>query len=187
MIFSPASTPLERFLFDVSAFPTVPATEALTEFEEQREDCKTEERKPPDGSTRVPVVDLEEQFRAIFARLAFCSSTLAPLPENCAFTVCIELKDEVGVDPPIGHPQPWIPAQPSLQPPDKVAVESVAWGEHGAGGGVRKGNGKGSDLGGVKTTPVRSVEAGEFLLEMWIEEGKGKWDLQNFESSAESL
>jgi hypothetical protein len=43
------------------------------------------------------VVDLEEQFRVIFARLAFCSSSLAPLPENCSFTVCIELKDEVGL------------------------------------------------------------------------------------------
>ena len=34
--------------------------------------------------------------------------------------------------------------------------------------------GRGSDLGGVKTTPVRTVEAGEFLLEMWVEEGRGK-------------
>ena len=32
----------------------------------------------------------------------------------------------------------------------------------------------GSDLGGVKTTPVRAVEAGEFVLEMWIEEARGK-------------
>ncbi len=129
------------------------------------------------------MVDLEEQFRAIFARLAFCGSTLAPLPENCSFTVCIELKDEVGVDPPIGHPQPWIPAQPGLQPADKIAGEDVGHG--GLGHGVE--SRKGGDLGGVKTTPVRSVEAGEFVLEMWIEEGKAKWDRQNVESSAESV
>lgn len=183
MIFSPSSAPLERFLFDVSAFPTVPASEALTEFEEQREESRPEEKKPPDGNTKVPVVDLEEQFRAIFARLAFCSGTLTPLPENCSFTVCIELKDEVGVDPPIGHPQPWIPAQPSLQPADKIGADDVS--RVGDGMGMEKR--KGSDLGGVKTTPVRSVEAGEFVLEMWVEEGKAKWDLQNIESSADSL
>lgn len=91
----------------------------------------------------------------------------------------------MGVDPPIGHPQPWIPAQPSLQPADKVAVEGVGDGADGSCDSA--GRKKGGDLGGVKTTPVRSIEAGEFLLEMWIEEGKGKWDLQNFESSAESL
>ena len=133
----------------------------------------------------MPVVDLEEQFRAIFARLGVCSSKLAPLPDNCSFTVCVELKDVMGVDPPIGHPQPWIPAQPSLQPADKLAVKGV--GGAGDGRGDRAGSMKGSDLGGMKTTPVRNVEAGEFVLEMWIEEGKGKSGLQNIESSADSL
>jgi len=26
----------------------------------------------------------------------------------------------------------------------------------------------------VRSTPIRAVEAGEFVLEMWIEEGKAK-------------
>jgi mitotic spindle assembly checkpoint protein MAD2B len=34
----------------------------------------------------------------------------------------------------------------------------------------------GTDLGGVKSVPVRLVEAGAFVLEMWIEEGKAKQD-----------
>lgn len=55
------------------------------------------------------------------------------------------------------HPQPWIPVMPSLQT--------------GARGESTR---KGTDLGGVKSVPVRSVEAGEFVLEMWIEEGKAK-------------
>lgn len=42
--------------------------------------------------------------------------------------------------------------------------------------------GRGSDLGGVRTTPVRTVEAGEFVMEMWIEEGRGKEGLQVAES-----
>ena len=33
---------------------------------------------------------------------------------------------------------------------------------------------KGKYLGGVKTTPVRSVEAGPFVMEMWVEEGVDK-------------
>ena len=33
---------------------------------------------------------------------------------------------------------------------------------------------RGAQLGGVRTTPIRAVEAGEFVLEMWIEEGKDK-------------
>jgi mitotic spindle assembly checkpoint protein MAD2B len=33
-----------------------------------------------------------------------------------------------------------------------------------------------SDLGGVKTIPLRTVEAGEFILECWIEEGRAKVD-----------
>jgi mitotic spindle assembly checkpoint protein MAD2B len=37
----------------------------------------------------------------------------------------------------------------------------------------------GSDLGGVKSTPVRLVEAGEFILETWIEEGRAKFDDDN--------
>ena len=177
MIYSPSSAPLERFLFDVSAFPTVPLSEALTPFEEQTEGSGPAPSKAPSGSTRVAVVDLEEQFRAIFARLASSCSHLAPLPENCSFTVCIELKDDVGVDPPVGHPQPWIPAQPTLQP---------AGNQDGIEQGGSTGGRKGRDLGGVKTTPIRSVEAGEFVMEMWIEEGKAKSDLQNSGSSAES-
>ncbi len=59
------------------------------------------------------------------------------------------------------HPQPWIPSVPSLQRPTEKASERV-----------------GKDLGGVKTTPVRSVETGEFMLELWIEEGGEKRKLQ---------
>jgi mitotic spindle assembly checkpoint protein MAD2B len=55
------------------------------------------------------------------------------------------------------HPQPWQPSEPSLQTREKGQSTRI-----------------GSDLGGVKSMPVRSVEAGEFVLEMWIEEGQGK-------------
>ena len=32
----------------------------------------------------------------------------------------------------------------------------------------------GEDLGGIRTTAVRNVEAGEFRMEVWVEEGRGK-------------
>ena len=38
------------------------------------------------------------------------------------------------------------------------------------------GSKKGKDLGGVRTTPVRSLEAGAFVMEVWVEEGRGKFE-----------
>ena len=57
----------------------------------------------------------------------------------------------------VQHPQAWLPSEPSLQTGEKNDSERV-----------------GSDLGGVKSVPIRAVEAGEFILETWIEEGKAK-------------
>lgn len=57
------------------------------------------------------------------------------------------------------HPQHWIPSEPSLQTGEKGYSETI-----------------GSDLGGVSSTPVRSMEAGEFILEAWVEEAKAKRD-----------
>ncbi|KAK5165351.1 DNA-binding protein [Cryomyces antarcticus] len=155
VIYAPESLgnkPLERFMFDVSRFPVVPAGEATTPFE----------RTP--GNV---VVDLEEQFRATMSKLSVCGTSLKPLPANCTFTVAIELKDDEPdkgrLNAPIGHPQPWVPVQPNLQR-------------------SREARKNGADLGGVKTRPVRAVEAGECVFEMWIEEGKAK---QNIAASAE--
>lgn len=71
--------------------------------------------------------------------------------------MAVELRDEV--DPPIGHPQPWIPSEPGLQTGDNGGSETI-----------------GKDLGGVKSTPVRLVEAGDFILETWVEEGIAKYE-----------
>ncbi len=149
VIYSPLQQPLERFMFDLSKFPEIPLTEASTPFE------RTPTRQ---NSGKALNVDMEEQFRAVMSKLSVCGGLLKPIPTGCSFTVAIELKDKV--DPPMGHPQPWIPVQPSLQ--------------------VRKSHQdhddpkdrKGADLGGAKVTPVRSVEAAELAFEMWIEEGR---------------
>ena len=37
------------------------------------------------------------------------------------------------------------------------------------------GSKRGGDLGGVRTTPVRSLESGAFRMEVWVEEGRAKF------------
>ena len=34
----------------------------------------------------------------------------------------------------------------------------------------------GKDVGGVRTTAVRKLEAGAFVMEVWVEEGVGKFE-----------
>jgi mitotic spindle assembly checkpoint protein MAD2B len=151
VIYSPSLQALERFVFDMSKFPVVP-----------KEDYYTHLEREGAGQATSPSVDLEEQFRAALTRLTGCGTKLSPLPPDCSFNVAIEVKDEA--DPPIGHPQPWIPTQPSLQrragTSDEDSYEDRL----------------GSDLGGVKTTPIRAIDAGEMVFEMWVEEGEGKAD-----------
>ncbi|KAI9741459.1 MAG: hypothetical protein M1818_004265 [Claussenomyces sp. TS43310] len=151
VIYSRDSQPLERFMFDVSSFPEVEAAEVLTPFERG----ETAGEGSLNGDLHASLVDVEEQLRATVRKLAYCGGKLGPLPEGCTYTVVVELKDTA--DPPIGHPQPWFPSQPSLQTDRKSRNTRV-----------------GADLGGVQSLPVRSVEASEFRLEMWIEEGDGK-------------
>ncbi len=107
----------------------------------------------------------------------------------------VELRDstpEHMADPPIGHPQKWIAAGVRLQRGGKGGDEGGGGRERGEGGGGRergeegqgkeKGGGKkGRDLGGVRTTPVRAVEAGAFKMEVWVEEGRGKVELEEAE------
>ncbi|GAB7338644.1 hypothetical protein MBLNU457_5377t1 [Dothideomycetes sp. NU457] len=164
VIYDPQDTALERFMFDVSHFPVVPAAEHLTPLE--RRDDSGEKR------TVLPMGDLEEQMRAAMARLSGCGALLRPVPEGCSFTVVVELKEES--EPPIGHPQAWIPVQPALQ-------KTVRRGEDGL--LVERG----AELGGNKVTPLRSVAAGEMMFEMWIEEGKTKFEEQPASSLGSSV
>ena len=166
VIYSASAVPLERFLFDLSAFPVVPTSEGLTIFDEEAVEMGDDDATitaaaatSASASTWANAADVEEQFRAVMSKLAGCGSLLGTLPEGCSFTVAIELKDDV--EAPIGHPQPWIPSPPTLQRPTEGASDRV-----------------GQDLGGVRTHPIRNVESGELVLELWIEEGREKRRLQ---------
>ena len=132
VIMSSDSKPLERFVFSTASFPIIPPSEHLTSF----------------ATLDISAVDLEEQFRAVFVRLSTLFSTLRPLPKDCTFSLVVEIKEDA--DPPIGHPQPWIPA-----------IDG-------------DGKTKGRNPEGVRTIPGRKVEARDFVMEMWIEEGREK-------------
>jgi mitotic spindle assembly checkpoint protein MAD2B len=130
---------MERFVFDASQFPAVPVTDLDTPLE--RKDSNGEE------TAVLPMVDMEEQFRATMSRFTNCQSVLKPLPQGCTFTVAIELKPDG--DAPVTHPQPWVPTQPG------------------------DADGKG-DAPPITTTPLRKVKAGDLVFETWIEEGQDK-------------
>ncbi|CZS96354.1 related to MUS-26 protein MUS-26, involved in DNA repair [Rhynchosporium agropyri] len=155
-VFSEEGEVMERFMFDVERFPVVGEKERWTEFE-ARDQAPNHD---PAEKLRAGVrrADIEEQLRGTIRRLDYACSKLTPLPENCTYSIAVELRDEPEVEPPIGHPQPWIPSEPSLQTGERGESESI-----------------GKDVGGVRSVPVRLVEAGEFVLEAWIEEGRAKF------------
>jgi mitotic spindle assembly checkpoint protein MAD2B len=105
VIFSKDNKAMERFIFDASRFPAVPAEDLDTPLERTNEDGEEMDV--------LPHIDMEEQFRATMSKLTNCQSALKPLPLGCTFTVAIELKPEG--DAPVSHPQPWVPAQPDKQ------------------------------------------------------------------------
>ena len=130
---------MERFVFDASRFPAVPVTDLDTPLE--RKDSNGEE------VAVLPMIDMEEQFRATMSRFSNCESVLKPLPQGCTFTVAIELKPDG--DAPVSHPQPWVPAQPADADANGDTQPST-------------------------TTPLRKVKAGDLIFETWIEEGHDK-------------
>lgn len=171
---------LERWMFDVSHFPPWPGgIEALKNFrgdggDQQRGDGEPAEDEnvsaeddaaggaaaagrgtaDNDQAAAINWIDVNEQLRGAVQRIAYAGEKMDVLPENCTFTVAVELRDDVQA--PIGHPQPWIPSQPGLQPASRDRPE------------------KGRDVGGAITTPIRAIEAGPLFLECWVEEGEAK-------------
>ncbi|KAI1336580.1 DNA-binding protein [Xylariaceae sp. FL0016] len=189
----PAGAPvLERWMFDVAAFPAWPASVARAHaahakgkgraataafFDRDRDDHNDDRDDDKNNNsssstraknthTRLNWTDLDEQMRAAVRRLAHAAEKMEPLPEGCTFTVAVELRDES--EAPIGHPQPWIPTQPNLQTKSKDRDTP------------------GDDVGGTKTIPLRAVEAGPMFFECWVEEGKAKAELnsQSFTTSS---
>ncbi|KAK3986549.1 DNA-binding protein [Cladorrhinum sp. PSN332] len=160
----PGGSVLERYVFDVSRLPRWPSTRTHTTPADSMhihgsrvmaKDFKMEKARGNYlDSDSINYVDVDEQFRGCLRRMAHAMEAMAPLPEGCGFTVAVELKKDG--EAPIGHPQEWIPSQPSLQPSGSASSS------------------QGQDLGGVNTTAVRSIEAGPLFVECWVEEGEAR-------------
>lgn len=166
--------PLERYAFDLSGFPRVPAGEVNTTFESRNEDSSI---AGAPGGPAPTSVDLEAQFRACLARLASACARLTPLPrdDEFSFTVCIEVREDAL--PPAGttnEEQTWIVAEPgkvhlrSCTAP--YSVSKVRPSEQQQQPSPPVSNGR------AKTVPVRRVEAGELRLELWVEEARQKFN-----------
>jgi mitotic spindle assembly checkpoint protein MAD2B len=187
---------MERYMLDVSAFPVVAKSERNMEVEWEYNSSEDDARDGEDGEDQVRKkgkekeldadvdTNLSEQFRAALIALTTRTARLDALPAGCSFNVSMELKDEADVDPPVRHPQPWIPVQPSLQKTGrKVTVRDEDEEED-----IEKGKrSEGDDLGGVKVTPIRTVEAGVFRFETWVEEGKAKFEMLEKDSTKTSF
>jgi mitotic spindle assembly checkpoint protein MAD2B len=171
---------MERYMLDVSNFPVVEKGDREMEIEwegeqdqdeDEEDEEEEEEHEDKDKGKQKALdadvdVDLSEQFRAALLALTTRTAQLAPLPPQCSFNISMELKDGGDADPPIGHPQAWIPVQPSLQKTGRKGTQAED----------AEARAEGQDLGGAKVTPVRTVEAGVFRFEAWIEEGKAKFE-----------
>lgn len=187
---------MERYMFDVSSFPVVEKNERNMEIEwdynssDAHDSDAEEEPAKKKGKQKLfdanVDINLSEQFRAALISLTSRTSQLAPLPPNCSFNISMELKDEGDIDPPIGHPQPWIPVQPSLQKTGRKTTSRDKDEEEEIEPGRRAGK-EGVDLGGAKVTPIRSVQAGVFRFETWIEEGRAKFEREEADGSKTSF
>ncbi|KAK9771245.1 putative HORMA domain-containing protein [Seiridium cardinale] len=177
VIHAPDSRVLERWMIDVARFP---AFKGFKEPKFNRRDRDDDGVGAPErvsgagkkGAAEAPNngmlnwTDVDESFRAAVRRMAFASERMDHLPEECTFTVAVELKDNGKA--PIGYPQHWIPSEPNLQTKSQHTPEP------------------GKDVGGAKTTPIRSVTAGPLWFECWVEEGEAKLELELAESIASS-
>lgn len=142
--------------------------------------ARSDSHEPPAFDIGVDT-NLAEQMRAALISLTTRCAQLKPLPEKCSFNISMELKDEADVDPPVGHPQAWIPVQPSLQKIGRKPVKHARVEDEGAEGSTQESKDSedkrkmGEDLGGVRVTPIRTVETGTFRFETWVEEGRAKF------------
>ncbi|KAK2794327.1 hypothetical protein FQN52_008685 [Onygenales sp. PD_12] len=184
--------PLERYTFDMTQIPEVPAGDIHTPFAKGPSSPTAAQQQ----QQSIPV-DLEAQFRAVLARLASACARLTPLPRDEEYTPTLHIVLRNGANAPAGvskEDQLWIAAEPwkldliganGSQPTDN-SFEGRHASSHLNGGASSNNNNNtpnGRDLdsrtssrGRAKTVPVRTVDAGEMKLEVWVEEAKGKFE-----------
>ena len=196
--------PLERYTFDMTQMPKVKGADIHTQFESSVSPSAGPpggaESNP--GKTSV---DLEAQFRAVLARLASACARLTPLPPDEEYLPTLHIVLRPDADVPAGvaqDDQMWIAADPdhrvdsprnSQQDAGGRLLNDNDFGESYRAqrksdgnvpnptptvpGGPNNGTEKEkTSRARAKTVPVRTVDAGEVKLEVWVEEAKGKFE-----------
>ncbi|KAF7865572.1 uncharacterized protein EAF02_009995 [Botrytis sinoallii] len=176
---SPSVQVLERYIFNLSSFPSIPFNERFTFLE----------GRAPADINAIRNIDVEEELRACLRKLAYSASKLEDLknPEECTWGVVMEMKENEGEgNAPIGHPQRWEPAVAELQIPTEGATDIKGKGKaRDDESKTRKESRVGKARGGIKSTAIRAVEVGDFIMEAWIEEGKAKFESRESRSREE--
>ncbi|KAF3029604.1 hypothetical protein E8E12_000165 [Didymella heteroderae] len=197
---------MERFMIDVSAFPVVDKDErdAVLEWGSRpssqasvgsapleldgsdtssRPDRSRRDDGPYESAFDLGVdANLAEQMRAALISLTTRCAQLRSLPDKCSFDIALELKDEADVDSPIRHPHVWISVPSSLQKTGREALRHATVETGGENGSMQKFHKledkkkRGEDQGGLRFTPIRTVEAGTIKFETWVEEGRAKFE-----------
>ncbi|RPB05931.1 DNA-binding protein [Choiromyces venosus 120613-1] len=149
ILLSPGNVALERFVFNLSSFPPMqPDGEGGGGGDSlmfQPPDEEDGGRRGGREMDEVTVAGLEAQFRDCMMRLSIAAPDLGKLPEDCTYTIALEMKES---DAPMNYAEVWAPAE----------------GQGSDGTGIRRGGG------GAKTTDIRTVEADSICLELSIEE-----------------
>jgi mitotic spindle assembly checkpoint protein MAD2B len=168
---------LERWSFDLSAFPVVEQLDRDTPFERQ---VGGRNASGENFRNQINIADVEAQFRAVLSRVTSTSARLKPLPKDreCSFTISIEVRDNA--DRPVGRlekeerkwiaaePEPWSDSEEQHGKPEGDAPEERMMGD-------RKRR--------AKIVPIRRLEAGELRMEVWVEESEAKFPPENVASA----
>jgi mitotic spindle assembly checkpoint protein MAD2B len=189
--------PLERYTFDMTQMPQVPAGEAYTPFESgaayEKQNSLQQRQADSKGMAKTPpssLIDLEAQFRAVLARLASACARLTPLPPDEEYTPTLHIVLRNDADAPVGvarEEQVWIAAEPgkldlSTSGSREAGLSKDSYNAHHGSPtttDTSRKQGKRRKTSGsrrAKTLPVRTVDAGEMKLEVWVEEATGKFE-----------
>ncbi|KAM3563628.1 hypothetical protein ARSEF4850_002205 [Beauveria asiatica] len=150
-------TVLERWVFDLQSFPASwgdasaacggyrdsdgPAT-GMDDLGAAGMEAAAAAAAGGEGQDEINWTDVNQGLRGALRRIAYAGEKSPPLPDNCTFTLAVELREES--EAPIGHPQAWIPAEAQ---------------KHDAAAGRPD----------MNTAPIRSVRAGPLFFECWLE------------------
>ncbi|KAM3533623.1 hypothetical protein MY4038_003059 [Beauveria bassiana] len=163
-------TVLERWVFDLQSFPAswgdaaaagggyrdksdgVAAATGTDDLGAAGLESAAAAEAGGEGQDEVNWTDVNEGLRGALRRIAYAGEKSPPLPENCTFTLAVELRQES--EAPIGHPQAWIPTEANKR--DAAAGRPD-----------------------MNTAPIRSVRAGPLFFECWLEKKMQAQDSQD--------